>query len=234
MVFEQITVAHNETLSKIASDYGYNSWDWAKIWDHPSNALLKQDRGKPENLKVGDAVIIPLPWKITSKILSIYSHGNRFAINVERNGGKGKKLRWVQTVFRDNQPIGSTDAFCVDPSLGDDDDPFYFTTAEILSDPERKRKFFDSPWRPPPSSRTTAWRAVLFICSVSKLRVSVFESIVWGVDFGQNGTNKKYAPRWATQHEITGHLKILKNGEGKTKTFKSGGWTFREAPKNYL
>jgi len=138
MVFEQITVAHNETLSKIASDYGYNSWDWAKIWDHPSNALLKQTRGKPENIKVGDAVIIPLPWKIKSKIFSTYLHGNRFAINVERNGGKGEKLKWVQTVFQDNQAIGGTDAFCADACPGDDDDPFYFTTAEILSDPEIK------------------------------------------------------------------------------------------------
>jgi hypothetical protein len=233
MVFEQVNVSHNETLSKIACDYGYNSWDWIKIWDHPSNTLLNQKRRKPENLQIGDSIIIPLPWKITRKILSAYSPGNRFAINVERNGGKGEKLRWVQTVFQDNQPIGTTDAFCADACPGDDEEPFYYTTAEIISDPERKRKFFDSPWRQPPTSRTTAWRAVLSICSVSKLRVSVFESIVWGVDFDKYGINKKYAPRLATQHEISGHLKILKNGKGSTQTFKRGGWTFREAPKNY-
>ncbi|AUC75790.1 hypothetical protein [Olleya sp. Bg11-27] len=30
---------------------------------------------------------------------------------------------------------------------------------------------------------------------------------------------------------VSGHVRLLKLGQGKTKSFKSGGWSFREAPK---
>ncbi|CAM3763489.1 LysM peptidoglycan-binding domain-containing protein [Flavobacterium branchiophilum] len=230
MVFEDVTLKHGETLSQIASDYGYNSWDWKIIWDHHINSDLKNKRQKPENLLVGDKIIIPLPWKIISKNMSVYpNNSNRFGITVNRDGAKGNKLRWVQTVFQDNQPIGFTDSFCADACPGDDDDPFYYTTNEIKNNSNYRKSFYDAPWRGPHPLRTTAWRAVLSICSVSDLQVSVFESIVWGVDFGKNGINTKYPPRKATQQEISGHLRLLKIGKGKTKTFKDGGWTFREA-----
>lgn len=233
MVFEEVKLKSGDTLSQVANDYGYNLWDWKDVWEHDVNSGLKNKRIKPENLKSGDKVIIPLPWKITSKNLTTYGHGNRFGVRVKRGGVKGKNLRWVQTVFQDNQPIGFTDSFCADACPGDDDDPFYYTSGEISSDPNRRSSFFDSPWRPAPVDRTTAWRAVLSICSVSESRVSIFESIVWGVDFGKNGINQKYLPRAATAHEVSGHIRLLKIGQGKTKSFKNGGWSFREASTNY-
>jgi len=63
--------------------------------------------------------------------------------------------------------------------------------------------------------------------------VSLFESIVWGVNFGNNGINTKYSPKAATTYEVSGPVRLLKLGQGKTKSFKSGGWSFREAPKYY-
>ncbi len=236
MVFEEIEIKPGDTLSQVANDYGYNRWDWEKIWEHHGNDELKRERIKPNNIQAGDQVIIPLPWKMISKSLIPHtkSHGGKtFVIRAKRDGVKGKNLRWVQTVFQDNQPIGLTDTFCADACPGDDNDPFYYTSVELITDPNRRSSFFDAPWRNPHATKSTAWRAVLSLCSVAHFRVSIFESIVWGIDFGKNGVNTNYMPRQATSYEISGHLRLLKIGKGKTRSFKSGGWSFREAPKKY-
>jgi hypothetical protein len=226
MVFDDVVIKSGQTLSGLVEDYGHPAWEWENVWNHEKNALLRQKRSKPEKLMVGDILVIPIPWVITHKKMTS-ADVKFFRIDVERNGGKGKYLRWVQTVFRDNQPINTSDIYTVD--YIDDDDPFYYTSLEVATKPTYKKHFSDTPKRPP-AARTTNWRAVLSICSVSDKRVSVFETIVWGVDFGKNGTNSKYLPRPATPIEIEGHLNILRNGMGKTKNFKSQGWSFRRAP----
>lgn len=236
MVYEEVTLKSGSTISQVSNDYGYHLWDWKKIWDHPANTRLKAMRGQPERVITGDKLIIPLPWKITSKSLTAFNKGggkNTFAISAKRSGTKGRNLRWVQTVFQDNQAIGTTSTFCADACPGDDDDPFYYTTSELIANSGQRTAFFDAPWRYPSPIRTTTWRAVLSLCSVENLRVSVFESIVWGIDFGKNGINTNYMPRQATPYEVSGHLRLLKIGKGQTRSFKAGGWTFRIAPKMY-
>jgi len=236
MVYEEVILKPGNTISQVSNNYGYNLWDWKKIWAHQGNAHLKELRGKPEHVLAGDKIIIPLPWKITSKTLTAYNKGNgksTFAIRAKRNGTKGKNLRWVQTVFQDNQPIGTTATFCADACPGDDDDPFYYTTSELVANSGQRNTFFDAPWRNPSPNRTTTWRAVLSLCSVEGLRVSIFESIVWGINFGKNGINTDYMPRPATPYEVAGHLRLLKIGKGQTRSFRAGGWTFRKAPNVY-
>ncbi|XZF16255.1 hypothetical protein ACTHGU_08960 [Chitinophagaceae bacterium MMS25-I14] len=236
MVYENIKLKPHETLSQVAGYYGYNSWEWRKIWDDPKNAALKLKRGQATKLITGDELYLPIPWTITSKLMA--GTGNLFSIDVKRNGNKGKNLKWVQTVFEDNQPInpaytygGAFTNFCVDAP--DDDEPFYYTAAEMATRPGYRTAFHDRPGRHAPLSRATAWRAVLSIGITSGKRVSVYDSIVWGVDFGTNGTNRMYHPRKATEYEIKGHLNLLKSGKGISgNTFTSLGWTFREALKS--
>lgn len=236
MVYEDISFRSGETLSQVANNYGYGLGNWKVIWDHPANSKLKALRGTPNKINKGDQLIIPIPWVIHLKQLVNFQQSNgrpTFRLTAKRNGEKGEYIRWVQTVFQDNQPIGRTSTFCADACPGDDNDPFYYTSTELASQDEFRKSFYDAPWRNPHSQRSTAWRAVLSVCSVSNKRVSVFESIVWGIDFGMNGKNIAYSPRKATNLEVTGHLRLLRMGEGVSKSFKSQGWTFRAAPKNY-
>ncbi|MDX2150489.1 MAG: LysM domain-containing protein [Bryobacteraceae bacterium] len=50
------TVAQGECLSSIAERYGF---DWSTLWNHPSNAQLKQLRQDPNVIYPGDVVEIP-------------------------------------------------------------------------------------------------------------------------------------------------------------------------------
>jgi len=229
MVYDEIVIKNGDIISQLANDYGYKTSEWEQVWNHPLNSSLRTQRGSPTQIMSGDKVIIPLPWKITSKIMTP-TLDKKFRIDVKRDGTKGKNLKWVQTVFGDNQPLLPPSPFSVD--WPDDDEPFYWTEAEIMNDPSLRSHFSDKPSRNAPIGRSTHWRGVLSLCSVSGKRVSIFETIVWGVNFGTNGVNTKYQPRPATDYEIEGHLRLLSIGKGKTQTFKSLGWTFRRAPKN--
>ena len=153
---------------------------------------------------------------------------------LERNGGRGARLSWVQTVFRHNQPLGpNPDRFCVDGCTPDDDLPFYWTDAEVAGNPKLRRTFRDSPSRNPPSAAagTTRWRAIVSACTVTKKRVTVFGSKAWGFNMDPSGTVRQIGPRNAVGEELVGHLRLLRKGVGTSgKAFSEQGWTFREAP----
>lgn len=230
MVYEDIYIKPRETLAQLAGDYGYNFWEWRKIWEEPKNRLLVSTRKRPERLLAGDKLIIPINWKISSKPMSLNGGvAGKWQIKVKRNGSQGKNIQWLQTVFADNQPKFPPSPYSVDLPT-DDDEPFYWTAVEETADPKLRKEFYDAPFRNPPATRTTKWRAVLSLGVVTGKRVSIFQSIVWGVDFRTDGRNVAYSPRAATGLEITGHIKLLNEGSGKTMTFKHGGWTFRKAP----
>ncbi|MEO1263462.1 MAG: hypothetical protein AAFZ15_31920 [Bacteroidota bacterium] len=240
MYYEDVKIKRNETVSGLASAYGYHPHDWRKIWGNPRNAALVKKRGEPKKIQVGDVIYVPIGWKMKSKDMSpTKSDRNRFRLEVVRSGARNsKRIRWVQTVFQDNYLADKTTRFCVDACPPDDNEPFYWTNIEINLDPSRQYTFRDKPGRyPPPKDRTTAWRAVLSLAVVTNKRVTIFESIVWGVDFGKNGKNRPIKPRPATAQEISGHLNVLKKGEGEDQfevrhSFKSTGWTFRKASKH--
>jgi hypothetical protein len=231
MVYEDVYLKHGETLSQLALDYGLSFSGWRRIWEEPKNAHLVMQRKHPESLLVGDKIIIPIDIRIISKEMTAAPKGNgHFQIKARRSGGKGKNIKWVQTVFGDNQPMFPPSPYSVDLPT-DDDEPFYYTEAEMLANSNLRTGFYDAPFRFPPLDRTTTWRAVLSLGIVTGKRVSIFEPIVWGVDFGKDGHNNIYKPRSAHENEIVGHIQLLKNGHGKTQSFKTGGWTFRKASK---
>jgi hypothetical protein len=87
MYYEDVKVKSKETVSGLAVDYGYKSPDWRRIWDDPKNSVLKNKRGVPEKLQVGDTVQIPIPWKVVSRVLNVEAHGVGYT--VQRDGEKG-------------------------------------------------------------------------------------------------------------------------------------------------
>jgi len=226
MVYEEIIIKSGDTLSQIVLDYGYFASDYPKIWEHPANNAIRMERRNPTNIYAGDKIIIPLPWIIVNKGFT----ANTRNFHAVRNGGKGKYLRWTQTVFGDNAPRRGTLSFPFTVDSDDDDDPYYYTSVELATDDTLRKNFSDAPNRTYITGRTCTWRAVLSICSVYEKRVSVFESIVWGIDFHTNGTFTQVQPRKASPTEIEGHIHLLKIGSGQTMTYKAGGWTFRKAP----
>ena len=183
-------------------------------------------------MRAGDTLYIPVPWKVTGKNLLPQARG--VAISVDRDGEQGKALSWVQTVYRHNQPIGpNPDPFCVDGCTPDDDLPFYWTDAEIAANPNLRQHFSDEPQRnlPTVAQGTTKWRAIVSIALITKKRITVWDSLVWGFDMTPAGVITPVGPRAATAHEIAGHLKLLENGVGTSGTkFSDLGWTFRTAP----
>src|SRR5215813_9935220 len=112
MFYEDVTVKKGETVSGLGVDYGYKGSEWHKIWDDPKNAALVKKRGIPEHLQIGDIVFVAIPWCTVTRTLTADPKGASFL--VQRNGEAGKRLRWVQTVYQHNQPIGATTPFCVD------------------------------------------------------------------------------------------------------------------------
>ena len=233
MYYEEVRVRSGETVSGLAVAYGHKAQKWRSIWDEPENLVVTAKRGKPENMKAGDVLHIPIPWRVISKTLTVKPNG--VEIKVRRDGGRGSRVRWIQTVNRDNQPFGVPDIFCTDPcGPPDDNAPFYWTGAELAGDPHRRKRFSDYPKRPAPSAAlgTTRWRAVLSIAVVTGKRVTVYDSWVWGFNMAPGGTVTRVAPRRATPAEVAGHLNLLRKGKGTTgATFKAQGWTFRRPPQ---
>jgi hypothetical protein len=224
---EDVTVKPSETVSAIGADFGYKLSDWHQIWDDPKNHPLVRIRRRPEHLQVGDVLWVKIPWHTTTHALTTDATGASFLL--QRNGGPGRRMSWVQTVYRHNQPIGpNPNPFCVDACTPDDDLPFYWTDAEIASPPvwvqgfsgdpsvNLSKTFADRPSRSAPTAAmgTTKWRAVTSIAVVTEKRVTVYDSWVWGFDLTPAGVSTKVGPRPATHHERAGHLKLLKDGLG--------------------
>jgi hypothetical protein len=174
---------------------------------------------------------VEIPWKTVTRTLT--THANGATYEATRDGGAGTRLSWVQTVYQSNQPIGGTNTFCVDACPPDDNLPFYWTDAELVAKPERRKKFSDSPSRPAPSAAAgdTKWRAVLSLAVVTGKRITVFDSYVWGFDMTPANAVTTVGPRAATDGEVAGHLNLLKNGVGTgAGSFTVQGWTFRLPP----
>lgn len=229
MFYEDVQVKSGDTVSKFAVAYGYGAMDWTRIWNCAVNADLVRKRTRPEAIQPGDVVKVPIPWTIVSRSLTLEARG--VGLELKRDGGRGSRLSWVQTVYRHNQPIGpNPNAFCVDACTPDDNLPFYWTDAEIVGDPTLRKKFVDHPSRPAPSGAlgTTKWRAVVSIAVLTGKRVTVYNSFVWGFDMTPSNVITKVGPRLATSTEIAGHLQLLKTGNGTSATsFQTQGWTFR-------
>src|SRR5437763_373651 len=128
MFYEDVKVKRGETVSGLAAAYGYKPSEWQEIWHHPRNLHAVARSGVPERLQIGETLQIPISWTVIKKSLTPQPDG---AIMVaERDGELGKRLTWVQTVYRHNQPIGpNPNPFCVDGCTPDDNLPFYWTDA---------------------------------------------------------------------------------------------------------
>lgn len=229
MFYEDVKMIRGETVSGLAVDYGYKASDWKKIWNDPKNKPLVTKRIRPENLQVGDVLMIKIPWKVISKSITIEPRG--VGLIIKRDGEKGTRLRWVQTIYQHNQPVAGTNIFAVDACPPDDNKPYYWTHGELTADPTCRKIFKDSPTRNPPSASagSTYWRAVLSIAVVTGKKVTVFESLVWGFDMTSAGKVSKVVPRTATFNEVSGHINLLHGGKGTgPDTFKSQGYSFRK------
>lgn len=227
MFHEDVTIGAGETVASLASDYGHKAADAATIWANPWNAAVARLRGVVGNAKVGDRIWIPIPWKVTAKVLTVEARGVGF--EVTRDGEPGTRVSWVQTVYQGNQPAAGTTVSCVDACPADDADPFYWTAAELTATPALRNKFVDHPARNAPvgAMKTTNWRAIVSLAVVTGKRVKVFKSLVWGFDRPKVGLPVKVGPRAATGVEVTGHLTLLRTGKGTlVGDFKSQGWTF--------
>jgi len=230
MHYEDLKIKPGDTLSKIAQKYGYDALNWKKIWEDPKNVALIASRGAPEKIEQNDVLFVPIPWKVTARILIKNVAPNNVTCRISRDGKKGSQIRWVQTVNRSNQPFGIPARFCVDPcGPPDDSDPFYWTTAEITADPALRKEFSDTPRRPAPAVAlgTTSWRAIISLAVVTEKRVTILESLYWGFNITPGNVVSKIGPRLATALEIQGHLNLLKKGSGTAGTFRANGWSFR-------
>jgi len=225
--YEDVVVKKGETVSGIGAEYGYKVSDWRKVWDDPKNAVLARKRGKPEHLQVSDTLWVKIPWHTVTRLLTTDASGASFLL--QRNGDPGKRMSWVQTVYRDNQPIGPNPSpFCVDACTPDDNLPFYWTDDEVASPPtwvknfsgdpkvSLSKTFADRPSRPAPTAAmgTTKWRAVTSIAVVNEQRITVYDSWVWGFDLTPGGVSTKVGPRGASAVERHGHLNLLRKGIG--------------------
>jgi hypothetical protein len=235
MYYEEVIIEPGNTISGLGVEYGYKASQWPKIWDDPRNADLKKKRGLPQKIQPGDVVKIPIPWKVVSKTLNADANGALMLVN--RDGEPGKRLSWVQTVYRHNQPIGPNPAaHCVDGCTPDDNLPFYWTDAEVASPPQwmatatgdpkvsLRKTFGDHASRSNPTAAqgTTKWRAIVSIAVVTGRRVTVYDSWVWGFDLPPTGGATKVGPTQASKGEITGHLNLLTKGWGTLAANLSG------------
>lgn len=229
MFYEDVKISAGETVPAIALAYGHA--DWAKVWNDHRNFSLRKLRGSVGGTRTGDVLMVPIPWKVITKTLTAEAHGVGF--EAKRDGERGARLSWVQTVFQSNQVAPGTTTLCVDGCPADDSLPFYWTEPELIADPDRRLKFIDHPSRPAPTvaAGTTKWRAIVSLAVLTGKRVTVFDSWVWGFDLTPANVVTKVGPRVATRAEFGGHLSLLKKGTGTgAGTFTTQGWTFRGAP----
>jgi hypothetical protein len=234
--YEDVIIKSNETILMLAAAYGFDPDDWRQIWNDPANVALKTLRKVSSNLRAGDKLMIPIKWRITSKTLepTVSRTGiNTFQLKATRNGRQGDRLSWVQTVYGHNQAAFTEQRlfpqFSVDLPT-EDDLPFYYTNLELDNDATLENTFLDTPSRNPPTlaQGTTTWRAVMSLCVFTNKRVSIWDTIVWGIDFGVDGVNKKFDIRPATKEEIEGHMNLLRRKTGRSNvSYQNLGWSFR-------
>jgi hypothetical protein len=234
MFYEDVMrTASHPSIDKLVWRYGHKPSDWKWIWEDSMNTDLRARRATPADMKPGDVLYIPIPWRVVSAPMTV--HANGVEIRINRDGGRGLQLRFVQTVNRSNQPFGPPDVFCTDPCTPDDpagaNEPFYRTRAELAATPAWRKQMYDRPRRPAPSAvaGTTRWRAVTSIACYTGRRVTIFETKVWGFDLTSAGVVTRVPARAATAAEVQGHLRLLRNSAGGN--FRAGGWTFRLPPR---
>jgi hypothetical protein len=231
MFYEDVKIERGDTLWQLAVDYGYHGAQWTTIWNDARNARLKEKRKEPRFIQPGDVFQVPIPWTVTLELMSNQGDGAR--IDRWRDGERGRRLAWVQTVDQGNQPVPGTIEFCTDGCPADDDLPFYWTNAEVAADPELRRHFWDHSARNPPTAAqgTTQWRATVSLAVITGKRVTIWDSTVWGWDMQPDGTVTLIGPRDAGVMELAVHLGLLAGGMGTgPATFSAAGWTFRTAP----
>src|SRR5262249_45662674 len=102
MYYEDVSVRRRETISGLGVDYGYKAAQWRTIWDDPHNSALVLRRKVQERLQVGDVVQIPIAWKLIGTNTAAEARGVGFT--ADRDGERGTRLNWVQTVYQSNQP----------------------------------------------------------------------------------------------------------------------------------
>ncbi len=236
LFYEEVPVRQNETILMLAAAYGFDPDDWRLIWDDAANQALKAARKISTNIRVGDKLKIPIKWRITAKSLlsAVSSTGiSTFQIKAERSGKQGDRISFVQTVYGSNQAQFLEEKpfpkFSVDLPT-EDDFPYYYTSAEIDGNPRFTKTFLDTPSRnpPTPAQGITTWRAVTSLCVTTSKRVTIWDTFVWGIDFGTDGTNRKFDVRLATKEEIEGHMNLLRRKSGRSKiSYQNLGWSFR-------
>lgn len=229
MFYEDVVLKEGDTVDTLAVAYGHNGWP--AVWNDRHNASLVARRGRPEQLQAGDTLMVPIPWRVTTKTL--VPEFNGAGLTLERDGGPGSRVVWAQTVYPHNQPAPGVFLFCVDACTPDDDLPFYWTEDDLKNDRFRRKRFSDRPYRDPPSTAlgTTRWRAIVSMAVVTGQRVTVFGLLVWGFDLTPSGDVTTVGPRAATALEGLAHLGVLHLGKGTGPfPFALGGWTFRLPP----
>ena len=245
MYYEDVEIQQGETLLDLTVAYGHEAAYRTTIWQDPRNSELRAARDRPERMEPGDRLYMPIPWKIMSASLS-YNEGHTWVIlEAHRSGNRGTRLRWVQTVDRGNQPYGEppygAPRRVVDPSSPPtDDQPFYYTQADLDVYPDGRFEFSDSPVRRPPNPAMgmSKWRALLSVAVVTGKRVTVVDTRHWGFDQYPSGNVRGVPARLATLLEVREHLDILRNGfglgpgnrPGTMAYFRDLGWTFRTPP----
>jgi hypothetical protein len=73
------TVQQGEHISRIAEHYGFH--DSGVIWDHPSNAALREQRQNPSVLLPGDQLFVP--EKQVKKVVCATTNTHRFRLHAE-------------------------------------------------------------------------------------------------------------------------------------------------------
>jgi hypothetical protein len=229
MYHEDVRLKHGETVAGLATEYAYKPADWKKIWLDTHNAGLVCKRKDPAKVQAGDLLYVPIPWKLVTKTTTLEVDGA--SVVLERDGELGQRVTFVQPVYQHNQPVAGTTAFCVDGCPADDNEPFYYTAAELTDVPNRHKRFSDHSSRNSPTvaKETTKWRAVVSLAVATDKRVTVYKSYVWGWNMTPANVIATVGPREATGPEIMGHINLLRKGVGKTIDFKTAGWTFRSA-----
>ena len=87
MFYELVRVQAGESMATLCMAYGHPVVDLPKIWADMRNAPLRALRKTADRVQTGDMVNIPIPWRITKKLLSKESHGA--SMLAERDGEPG-------------------------------------------------------------------------------------------------------------------------------------------------
>ncbi|MGI8571007.1 MAG: hypothetical protein ACR2KT_19165 [Methylocella sp.] len=195
MYYEDVRLKPGDTVSGLTTKYCYKAADWGKIWKDPKNSGLVLVRKDSANVRPGDLLHIPIPWKLVTNTVTLEADGA--SIVLERDGELGEQVTFVQTVYSNDPSVEGAGPFCVDACQPDDDEPFYFTAAELTADPNRRKRFRDRSRRPTPSVEqgTTRWRAVVSLAVVTGQRLTVYKSYVWGWNMTPANVITTFLPR---------------------------------------